>query len=96
MYLALTYDHRLLDGREAVTFLVKVCYPRSLQPESRANRVTGQGIHRGPSPYAAWLKTRVLSLLSVFSYPRAALRPFVNYEVPRYKFHIKERSFSGL
>lgn len=27
MYLALTYDHRLLDGREAVTFLVKVCVP---------------------------------------------------------------------
>jgi pyruvate/2-oxoglutarate dehydrogenase complex dihydrolipoamide acyltransferase (E2) component len=27
MYLALTYDHRLLDGREAVTFLVKVCLP---------------------------------------------------------------------
>ena len=24
MYLALTYDHRLLDGREAVIFLVKV------------------------------------------------------------------------
>lgn len=24
MYLALTYDHRILDGREAVTFLVKV------------------------------------------------------------------------
>ena len=24
MYLALTYDHRLLDGREAVTFLVKL------------------------------------------------------------------------
>ena len=24
MYLALTYDHRMLDGREAVTFLVKV------------------------------------------------------------------------
>lgn len=24
MYIALTYDHRLLDGREAVTFLVKV------------------------------------------------------------------------
>jgi len=23
MYLALTYDHRLLDGREAVIFLVK-------------------------------------------------------------------------
>jgi hypothetical protein len=26
MYLALTYDHRLLDGREAVTFLIKVCH----------------------------------------------------------------------
>ena len=26
MYLALTYDHRLLDGREAVTFLVKVSH----------------------------------------------------------------------
>ena len=24
MYLALTYDHRIIDGREAVTFLVKI------------------------------------------------------------------------
>ena len=24
MYVALTYDHRLVDGRDAVTFLVKV------------------------------------------------------------------------
>jgi 2-oxoglutarate dehydrogenase E2 component (dihydrolipoamide succinyltransferase) len=24
VYLALTYDHRLVDGREAVTFLVRV------------------------------------------------------------------------
>ena len=24
MYLALTYDHRLIDGREAVTFLRKI------------------------------------------------------------------------
>jgi len=24
MYLALSYDHRAIDGREAVTFLVKV------------------------------------------------------------------------
>ena len=24
MYLALTYDHRIIDGREAVTFLVTV------------------------------------------------------------------------
>ncbi len=24
MYVALTYDHRLIDGREAVTFLKKI------------------------------------------------------------------------
>lgn len=24
MYIALTYDHRIIDGREAVTFLVKL------------------------------------------------------------------------
>jgi 2-oxoglutarate dehydrogenase E2 component (dihydrolipoamide succinyltransferase) len=24
MYLALTYDHRIVDGREAVTFLVRM------------------------------------------------------------------------
>ena len=24
MYLALSYDHRMIDGREAVTFLVRV------------------------------------------------------------------------
>ncbi len=24
MYIALTYDHRLIDGREAVTFLKKI------------------------------------------------------------------------
>lgn len=24
MYLALSYDHRLIDGKEAVTFLVKI------------------------------------------------------------------------
>jgi len=24
MYLALSYDHRVIDGKEAVTFLVKV------------------------------------------------------------------------
>jgi 2-oxoglutarate dehydrogenase E2 component (dihydrolipoamide succinyltransferase) len=24
MYLALSYDHRIIDGKEAVTFLIKV------------------------------------------------------------------------
>lgn len=44
MYMALTYDHRLLDGREAVTFLVKVCLPPR-SPESITNPIAGQGVH---------------------------------------------------
>ena len=48
MYLALTYDHRLLDGREAVTFLVKVKV--SLPPFSPFRRDADNfaGIHRRP------------------------------------------------
>jgi 2-oxoglutarate dehydrogenase E2 component (dihydrolipoamide succinyltransferase) len=33
MYVALTYDHRLVDGREAVTFLVRV--KQALEDPSR-------------------------------------------------------------
>ena len=29
MYLAMSYDHRIIDGREAVTFLVRVKEKRS-------------------------------------------------------------------
>ena len=39
MYLALTYDHRLLDGREAVVFLVKVSYPDPLRREADGSKV---------------------------------------------------------
>ena len=39
MYLALTYDHRMLDGREAVIFLVKVTIKPSLDPNDPANRL---------------------------------------------------------
>jgi 2-oxoacid dehydrogenases acyltransferase (catalytic domain) len=59
MYLALTYDHRLLDGREAVTFLVKVkvCLSRvhdSTYTDSRA------GIHRRSSKNApCWYKSHM-------------------------------------
>jgi len=39
MYLALSYDHRLVDGKEAVTFLVKVKQaiedPRASSSESK-------------------------------------------------------------
>lgn len=98
MYLALTYDHRLLDGREAVTFLVKVCLP-SRPPESITNPITGQGVHRGPPAHAAWLGS--MSILSrafyyLCSRTWSGLAPFVNYYVPRYKCHVQDRSYSGL
>ena len=45
MYLALSYDHRIIDGREAVSFLVRVkeyigspercCWMRKLSYDSR-------------------------------------------------------------
>ncbi|RMZ79580.1 hypothetical protein DV737_g3303, partial [Chaetothyriales sp. CBS 132003] len=40
MYLALTYDHRLLDGREAVTYLVKIKVTRPINASSLANPLT--------------------------------------------------------
>ena len=47
MYLALTYDHRLLDGREAVTFLVKVTFLISQAVVSMLSRtLLGEGIYR--------------------------------------------------
>ncbi len=36
MYLALSYDHRLIDGREAVSFLVR---DQGMHRESRADDV---------------------------------------------------------
>jgi hypothetical protein len=59
MIVALTYDHRLLDGREAVTFLgewdlsVVLVLP-SVQPTDVMIVVVGtysegEGVHRGPS-----------------------------------------------
>lgn len=59
MYLALTYDHRLLDGREAVTFLVKVCFTLPELGHVSTQRLivfTGQGVHRRPPANATWLK----------------------------------------
>ena len=34
MYLALTYDHRMLDGREAVVFLVKAGFSNAYIDEA--------------------------------------------------------------
>lgn len=61
MYLALTYDHRLLDGREAVTFLVKVCGILVLTLRfSCANYIiTDQGVYRGPASHVARLNSAV-------------------------------------
>lgn len=66
MYLALTYDHRLLDGREAVTFLVKVCHLAPPLFEMPTNSIPGQGVHRGPAAHAARVNDAVVTLLAVF------------------------------
>ena len=65
MYLALTYDHRLLDGREAVTFLVKVrcSIHHPLHAILILTPFTGQGVHRGPPPHAPRLKDPTLGSL---------------------------------
>lgn len=79
MYLALTYDHRLLDGREAVTFLVKVCHLICLIIKLTTDSVAGQGVHRGPPTHAARLidSHRDLSILvDLFVVPRAAIGPY--------------------
>lgn len=56
MYLALTYDHRLLDGREAVTFLVKVCHIRYVNLFMFANPVCrSKSISRIPVE-CCWVK----------------------------------------
>lgn len=57
MYLALTYDHRLLDGREAVTFLVKIKVRFHMLDASftlsSIDIHAPTGIHRGPPTDAA-------------------------------------------
>ena len=40
MYLALSYDHRIVDGREAVTFLVRVKEALEDPEPARAGRLT--------------------------------------------------------
>ena len=53
MYLALTYDHRLLDGREAVTFLVKVKVSSNRLSSVMCSKLTAiSGIHRGSAQNA--------------------------------------------
>ena len=78
MIVALTYDHRLLDGREAVTFLgewdlsvVLVLYAE--QPADGFVLVVvgtyseGEGVYRGPSQDAIGItKLALHSLLSLF------------------------------
>ena len=45
MYLALTYDHRMLDGREAVVFLVKAFNPLSSFWGPADNFSSGEGVY---------------------------------------------------
>jgi hypothetical protein len=97
MYLALTYDHRLLDGREAVTFLVKVC--RWTPYPSKWDQVlipaTGQGVHRGPPPHAARLNHSTLSIFLgnlCLSWLEPPLAPSVDYSISKYNRHFTEQT----
>jgi len=56
MYLALTYDHRLLDGREAVTFLVKIKVNTTQCTFFVLLITVSPGIHRGSRKYVAGMK----------------------------------------
>ena len=56
MVVALTYDHRLLDGREAVTFLGTcrpvTCCARVVAYYEYETNSQGQGVSRGPEENA--------------------------------------------
>lgn len=65
MYLALTYDHRMLDGREAVVFLVKVRGQTLGTPEVRTlTYLLGERVYRRPTQDAirlsGWYPTLAL------------------------------------
>jgi hypothetical protein len=73
MVVALTYDHRLLDGREAVTFLGTPASVRVPRCASFAHDAHSQGarLHRGPGEDAARMSRqhagrRVVGLLVCF------------------------------
>ena len=62
MYLALSYDHRIVDGREAVTFLVRVkevlegpgaAHPGQYQPMSQFDPIV---IGSGPGGYVCAIR----------------------------------------
>ena len=66
MIIALTYDHRLLDGREATTFLGASC-PASLHAQRKSDwndepNSQGQGVPRGPEENAARGMSKALAV----------------------------------
>lgn len=101
MYLALTYDHRLLDGREAVTFLVKVSRwdPNHSRTDQILTPITGQGVHRGPPPHAPRVNdsTLVTVLVDLFlSCLEPPLAPSVDYSILKYNLHVTDQDGRGL
>lgn len=85
MYLALTYDHRLLDGREAVTFLVKVCplyHIVSGRTWAHADQIRSRNISRilGGCCWVKSVELVVLSSRSIGMFFVGLFRiPFVEY-----------------
>ena len=62
MFLALTYDHRLLDGREAVTFLVKVLNQVDTHRIMKLTRRSGQRVYRGSAADVACVTSLMFNI----------------------------------
>ena len=97
MFLALTYDHRLLDGREAVMFLVKVCDDAvhgfgPPQHSLSTNTLLGQRIHRRPTKDVARLdyyNCKPVSYCLIFAVITFVIRCIAHTRIVRYIIHIQ-------
>lgn len=79
MYLALTYDHRLLDGREAVTFLVKVRWDINHITEPTTDSFTGERVYRGPPTHAVGLGELGIDIVPLGNVWASTGQPLCNY-----------------
>lgn len=69
MVVALTYDHRLLDGREGVTFLGEWRFLPIASARTDAYDSAHQGIHRRPPENAPPLPCLITSVNTMHLHP---------------------------
>lgn len=65
MIIALTYDHRLLDGREATTFLGTPLHLIAFRPSLTLGSSQGPGLHPGPTQDAARIEGDICICIDV-------------------------------